>query len=46
MKDKLRESCIELLELLKKMKDEGKINEDEYHKHTKIKLKFLRYDAD
>jgi len=39
--NELRECCIIVLNLLKKLLDEGKITIDEYKRQSMLKIKFL-----
>lgn len=40
-KDSLQELCVVMIDLLNKLKENGEIDEEEYHKHIRKKKEFL-----
>lgn len=41
--EELKSLCIQFIEILKELKEGGKITEEEYYQHTKLKEEYVQY---
>lgn len=41
--EQLKEMCITMIKLLDKLRNEGKISDEEYNEHIRVKKQFVEY---
>ena len=41
--EQLKEMCITMIKLLDKLRNEGKISDEEYNEHIRVKKQFIEY---